>query len=104
MQTVQQRIEEVLRRSPFMHSSLPPSQLEQDSTLFLQMFGLAAETINDQEQEWAYLKMKDAYIRLLSSPPVDPERELPRGLWEAMNWAAELRSAMSRLSSTPSSR
>lgn len=104
IQTDQQRIEEVLRRSPFMASSLPPSQLEQDSKLFLEMYALAVDTTNDQEEEWAYHKMRDAYVRLMSNPPMDPDHELPEGMWAAMNWAAELRVAMSSLNSTRSSR
>jgi hypothetical protein len=83
-----------------MNSSLPPSELERDSKLFLEMFALAVETINDQEEEWAYHKMMDAYIRLMGNPPIDPEHGLPAGMWQAMKWAAELRAVMSRLTST----
>jgi hypothetical protein len=84
-------IESVLQLSPFVSSSLPPDKVEQQTELFLVMFATAVETENPLEEEWAYAKMKAAFVELMDDPPIDPMHSLPMGLWEAMQWAAKLR-------------
>jgi len=87
------RLELVLTRNPFAGSSLPPDQLKTQSEMFVAMFDLAVDTEREDEEIWAYGKMKQAYRDLKGHPSDDPAHNLPRGMWEAMHWAAELRAA-----------
>lgn len=80
----------MLAGSPFLGCSLPPDQLQTQTNTFLMMFQAAVQAESDQEEEWAYHKMRDAYVILAGKPPTDPARGMPMGMWEAMNWAAEL--------------
>jgi len=89
-------LESVLRNSPFASSELSPDQIEQQTDLFLTMFGLAVETDSLQEEEWAYNKMVSAFSELMGHPPPDPERPGPVGLFTAMEWAARLRTVRDR--------
>jgi hypothetical protein len=84
------RLESVLSNSPFLTSSLPPDQLQAQTRAFLAMFSAAVQAESDPEEEWAYGKMRDAYTILAGKPPTDPARGMPAGMWEAMNWAADL--------------
>lgn len=87
----------VLSASPFRDSTcLPPDQTEQQTRTFLEMFALAVETENDQEELWAYNKMVSAFSALMGNPPPDPERPGPVGLFPAMEWAAQLRTVRGR--------
>lgn len=86
--------EQISARSPFSSSSLPPDELERELNTFMAMFALCIETTNDDEEAWAFHKLKAAYSALSDSPPLDPVRNLPRGMWEAMKWAAELRESL----------
>ena len=76
--------------SPFSTSSLPPDEISKQSRTFLLMFGAAVDATTDDEEQWAYQVMKSAYCKLMNNPPLDPARNLPRGLWEAMEWAAKI--------------
>lgn len=87
----------VSKRSPFVSSPLSPDSCEQKTKLFLEMFGLAVETSDDAEEQWAYQGMKAAYLELMGHPPIDPVRQLPAGLWEAMEWAAQWRVTRERV-------
>lgn len=90
-------LEEVLRRSPFLTSTLPPDDLERQSKLFLEGFQIAVITTDDDEESWAYERCKGAFRRLMGDPP--PSRSdpnMPEGFFEAMRWAAEFMTASSR--------
>jgi hypothetical protein len=83
-------IEDVLSRSPFLASQLPPDELQRQYGLFIQSFQTAVETTNDDEESWAYEKCKGAFRRLMGDPP--PSRSdpnMPEGFFEAMRWAAQ---------------
>lgn len=93
-------VEAVLNKSPFLTSTLPPDQLEQQYRLFLESFRIAVETEDDDEESWAYEKCKGAFRRLMGDPP--PSRSdpnMPEGFFEAIRWAAKLLVAASTTSS-----
>lgn len=54
---------------------------------FIAMFDLAVETENEDEERWAYRKMKNAYRELMGDT---------QGLLQAMCWASDLRGARAR--------
>ena len=89
------RMEDVLGRSPFTNSQLPPDELERQYKLFLQSFQTAVMTTDDDEESWAYEKCKGAFRRIMADPPPSEEDpNMPQGFFKAMTWAAELMVAM----------
>jgi hypothetical protein len=83
-------VESVLKRTPFSTTSLPPDEAQAQARTFVAMFNEAVEAPSEREEAWAYRKMREAFLALAGNPPIDPVRNLPAGLWEAMRWAAEL--------------
>lgn len=91
-----------LSESPFADTALPPDQARADAATYLAMFQLAADTLDEHQEAWAYNRMASAYFRLAGEPADDERRGLPAGMWEAMQWAARTCNAPS--SDLPSSR
>jgi hypothetical protein len=51
--------------------------------------------MNEDEEAWAFRKLTAAYSTLTGSSLIDPEHNLPTGMWPAMKWAIEYRAASS---------
>jgi hypothetical protein len=89
--------ERLLSQSPFLQTRLAPDDVREKYATFGAMFALAVETQDDHEEQWAYELMKQVYVELMGDPPLDPDRGLPAGLWEAMQWMAKVRIAREQL-------
>jgi hypothetical protein len=75
------------RTSPFAGSRLAPDRLAAETATFLAMFRTAVDAEADDQEKWAYYKMKETYAAIMGIPPL-ADGEIPPGLWQAMNWAA----------------
>lgn len=67
-----------IRRNPF--AGLPADERMCSERTFVELFNLAADTLDEREEAWAYEHMRQMHLEAVSD-------DRGPGLYEAMSWA-----------------